>query len=222
MNFLGMGPMELLVIVVLALIVFGPAKLPEIMGQVGRAIRDFRRATSEISDEFNRTIQAELAETRAMLEETRQVLDETRQSIEDTATISPRTTSSTASQPYAPVSRVPAAPIANGHEPGAVANGMAEPAFEGDTTPSQGPPSTWDAEIPPSDLPPEPAAALAASASTEIQHTANVAPSESAAVEPVQERRAEDSVDVASSSGQVAPSPEGARKAAADDLAPPY
>src|SRR5215831_18740072 len=70
MNFLGMGPMELMLIVVLALIVFGPAKLPEIMGQVGKAIGDFRRATSELSDEFNRTIQAELQETKAVVNDT--------------------------------------------------------------------------------------------------------------------------------------------------------
>ena len=54
-----------MLIVVLALIVFGPAKLPEIMGQIGRAIGDFRSATSELSDEFNRTIQAELEEAEA-------------------------------------------------------------------------------------------------------------------------------------------------------------
>jgi sec-independent protein translocase protein TatB len=71
MNILGMGPMEILLIVVLALIVFGPAKLPQIMGQVGKAIADFRRATSELSDEFNRTIQAELAETRSVVEDTK-------------------------------------------------------------------------------------------------------------------------------------------------------
>lgn len=69
-----MGPLEILLIVVLALIVFGPAKLPEIMGQVGKAINDFRRATSELSDEFNRTIQAELQETRAAVEETKSVV----------------------------------------------------------------------------------------------------------------------------------------------------
>jgi TatA/E family protein of Tat protein translocase len=71
MNILGMGPLEILLIVVLALIVFGPAKLPEIMGQVGRAIAEFRRTTSQLSDEFNRTIQAELQETRAMVDDTR-------------------------------------------------------------------------------------------------------------------------------------------------------
>ena len=46
MNFLGMGPMELMVILVLALIIFGPGKLPEIAGQVGKVVRDFRRTTS--------------------------------------------------------------------------------------------------------------------------------------------------------------------------------
>lgn len=71
MNIFGLGPLEILLILVIALIVFGPAKLPEIMGQVGRAIADFRRATGELSDEFNRTIQAELQETRGVFEETR-------------------------------------------------------------------------------------------------------------------------------------------------------
>src|ERR1051326_1020159 len=71
MNILGMGPTEILLIVVLALIVFGPARLPEIMGQVGRAIADFRRATSSLSDEFNRTIQAEIAETRGVIDDTK-------------------------------------------------------------------------------------------------------------------------------------------------------
>src|SRR6267378_8409747 len=82
MNILGMGPMELMLIVVLALIVFGPAKLPEIMGQVGKAIGDFRRATSELSDEFNRTIQAELNETKQTIEETKSALTEVRSAVD--------------------------------------------------------------------------------------------------------------------------------------------
>jgi TatA/E family protein of Tat protein translocase len=68
MNVLGMGPMELLLILVLALIVFGPGKLPEIMGQVGRAWRDFQRATTDLSSEFNKTLQAEIDETKAAAE----------------------------------------------------------------------------------------------------------------------------------------------------------
>jgi TatA/E family protein of Tat protein translocase len=71
MNIFGLGPMEILLILVIALIVFGPQRLPEIMGKVGKAIADFRRATSQLSDEFNRTIQAELQETRSVMEDTR-------------------------------------------------------------------------------------------------------------------------------------------------------
>src|SRR6267378_6158807 len=83
MNILGMGPMELLLIVVLALIVFGPAKLPEIMGQVGKAINDFRRATSELSDEFNRTIQAELQETRSVIDEAKSAVSDVHANVAD-------------------------------------------------------------------------------------------------------------------------------------------
>jgi TatA/E family protein of Tat protein translocase len=37
------GPLEILVIFIVALLVFGPAKLPEIGRQVGRGIRELRR-----------------------------------------------------------------------------------------------------------------------------------------------------------------------------------
>src|SRR5207302_1980485 len=83
MNVLGMGPMEIVLIVVLALIVFGPAKLPEIMGQVGKAINDFRRATSELSDEFNRTIQAELQETRSVIDEAKSAVSDVHANVAD-------------------------------------------------------------------------------------------------------------------------------------------
>lgn len=55
MNFLGLGPGELILVAILGLIVFGPGKLPEIAGQIGRVVRDFRRSTSEISSEFQRS-----------------------------------------------------------------------------------------------------------------------------------------------------------------------
>ena len=40
-------PMHLLVILVIALIIFGPAKLPEMGSAIGKAIRDFKKATEE-------------------------------------------------------------------------------------------------------------------------------------------------------------------------------
>jgi TatA/E family protein of Tat protein translocase len=42
----GLGLQELLVILVIALIVFGPAKLPQIGSGLGKAIRDFRKGLS--------------------------------------------------------------------------------------------------------------------------------------------------------------------------------
>ncbi|HEV7663693.1 MAG TPA: twin-arginine translocase TatA/TatE family subunit [Chloroflexota bacterium] len=81
--------MELVLIVVLALIVFGPAKLPEIMAQVGKAIGDFRRATSDLSDEFNRTIQAELQEGRSVLNETKAAVTDVHTTVNSAVTATP-------------------------------------------------------------------------------------------------------------------------------------
>ena len=38
-----LGPAEILVVLVIALLVFGPNKLPEVGRQVGRAMREFRQ-----------------------------------------------------------------------------------------------------------------------------------------------------------------------------------
>lgn len=56
MNFFGMGPMEIGVILVIALIIFGPGKLPEIGAQLGKGIRDFRAATGDITGEFQKAM----------------------------------------------------------------------------------------------------------------------------------------------------------------------
>ncbi|MBI2304990.1 MAG: twin-arginine translocase TatA/TatE family subunit [Chloroflexi bacterium] len=53
MNFGGIGPMELILILVVALIVFGPGKLPELGAGLGRAIREFRRMSSELTRDLN-------------------------------------------------------------------------------------------------------------------------------------------------------------------------
>lgn len=43
------GLPELILILVIALIIFGPRKLPEIGKSIGRGLREFRQATTEIS-----------------------------------------------------------------------------------------------------------------------------------------------------------------------------
>jgi Tat protein translocase TatB subunit len=47
------GPMEILVIAIIALLVFGPEKLPQIARQVGRAASELRRMAAEVKDEFD-------------------------------------------------------------------------------------------------------------------------------------------------------------------------
>lgn len=52
----NVGPAEILVILLLALIVFGPKRLPEIGKTVGKGLREFRQATQDVKDELSRTI----------------------------------------------------------------------------------------------------------------------------------------------------------------------
>ena len=48
----SLGPAEILVILVVALLVFGPNKMPEIARQVGRGMREFRRVQQHLSTEL--------------------------------------------------------------------------------------------------------------------------------------------------------------------------
>ena len=48
----SLGPAEIIVILVVALLVFGPNKMPEIARQVGRGVREFRRVQQHLSTEL--------------------------------------------------------------------------------------------------------------------------------------------------------------------------
>ena len=47
------GPGELIVILLLALIIFGPGKLPEVGRALGRTINEFRRVTRQVEEDIN-------------------------------------------------------------------------------------------------------------------------------------------------------------------------
>jgi sec-independent protein translocase protein TatA len=57
-----MGPIgfqEMLVLAVIALIIFGPRKLPELGRSLGRSINEFKRASNELKSTLDDEIRAE-------------------------------------------------------------------------------------------------------------------------------------------------------------------
>ncbi len=57
MNIFGIGLPEMALIFIVALLVFGPKKLPEIGRSLGKAIRGFQDASKEFENEFKREAQ---------------------------------------------------------------------------------------------------------------------------------------------------------------------
>lgn len=49
----GIGPTELIVILVIALLVLGPKRLPELAAGLGKGLAEFRRATADINAELD-------------------------------------------------------------------------------------------------------------------------------------------------------------------------
>ena len=73
----GMGVGELLLIFIIALVIFGPEKLPSIAKTLGKAIREFKSTT----DELSQTIQKEI--NIADLKHTLDLPAEVKQSMSD-------------------------------------------------------------------------------------------------------------------------------------------
>ncbi|MBM4445242.1 MAG: hypothetical protein FJ020_08075 [Chloroflexi bacterium] len=49
MDFLGIGPFELILVLIVFFIFVGPAKLPEIAAMIGKGMRKFREASAELN-----------------------------------------------------------------------------------------------------------------------------------------------------------------------------
>jgi sec-independent protein translocase protein TatA len=50
------GPWEIAIVVVIALLIFGPRKLPELGSSFGKSIRGFKQGLKEGQDELNKTV----------------------------------------------------------------------------------------------------------------------------------------------------------------------
>lgn len=74
-----MGPLgvqETVFIFVLALLIFGPKKLPELGKTIGKAMTEFRRASSELKATFDREMSAIERENESLKEVTRKYTDD--------------------------------------------------------------------------------------------------------------------------------------------------
>jgi Tat protein translocase TatB subunit len=54
MDFLGIGPLELIVVLIIALIVVGPERLPELAQSIGKTLRDLRAMSQGLTTEWQR------------------------------------------------------------------------------------------------------------------------------------------------------------------------
>ncbi len=55
----SIGLPELIIIFIIALLVFGPKKLPEVGKTIGKTIRDFKKSTEDIKQKFEDEIRAD-------------------------------------------------------------------------------------------------------------------------------------------------------------------
>jgi TatA/E family protein of Tat protein translocase len=81
-----MGPLgwqETIFIFILALLLFGPKKLPELGRTIGKAMGEFRKASSELKSEWNRQMSEIERENLSLKEETNKIAGEISSSVHD-------------------------------------------------------------------------------------------------------------------------------------------
>jgi sec-independent protein translocase protein TatA len=74
------GPWEIAIVLVLALVIFGPRKLPELGSSLGKSIRGFRKGLKEGQDEVKSTV-AEVRQATG-LDEVKSAVAEVRQAVD--------------------------------------------------------------------------------------------------------------------------------------------
>lgn len=76
MDFFGIGPMEILLILIVGLLIFGPGKMPQIARDLGKALRSFKKATTDLSAEVSRELEEEKKEINSDTKQIEQEIDE--------------------------------------------------------------------------------------------------------------------------------------------------
>ncbi|MBN1933380.1 MAG: twin-arginine translocase TatA/TatE family subunit [Anaerolineae bacterium] len=75
MNFLGVGPFELLLILVIATVVLGPERMAQAGRTLGRLYAQYQHRWKKDVDEMTRELRKELADLQQELDEIRQVAE---------------------------------------------------------------------------------------------------------------------------------------------------
>jgi Tat protein translocase TatB subunit len=100
----GIGMPELILIAVVALIVLGPKKLPDLAKSMGRAVREFKKATSELKDTLQ--VDSEFSEVKKAFTEFQSDVNKTIQTEAggtDTPAVGDATSAAVAAAAAAPV-----------------------------------------------------------------------------------------------------------------------
>jgi sec-independent protein translocase protein TatA len=120
----SLGPAEILVVLVIALLVFGPNKMPEIAKQVGKGFREFRRVQQHLKSELRDVVSEFDSPSSATVEQQAVPMlppkdDSTSADVTDAAAPTTPPTPTTpatppaGSTPVAPVADAPVAPAAD-------------------------------------------------------------------------------------------------------------
>ncbi|MBO4915818.1 MAG: twin-arginine translocase TatA/TatE family subunit [Oscillospiraceae bacterium] len=75
------GALELVVIFIVVLLVIGPDKLPQYARKFGNAMREFRKASADVTQELKESVIDPLEEAQAPLREAMQPIEELDQSL---------------------------------------------------------------------------------------------------------------------------------------------
>ena len=79
---IGIGPTEIIVILIVALIVIGPEKMPELARALARLMRDLRGAMDEVRGQFEELTREDLAVKKEIDSYYRDTVDSVKSSIE--------------------------------------------------------------------------------------------------------------------------------------------
>ena len=79
---IGIGPTEIVVILIVALVVIGPEKMPELARALARLMRDLRSAMDEVRGQFEELTREDLAAKKEIDSYYRDTVDTVKHSIE--------------------------------------------------------------------------------------------------------------------------------------------